>query len=153
MVADESLRRNMLILLTEGELVWDNHVSDFDWKQTTALSNRAGRPFNDEPLWVDLRWARNEENLSLRHTQFRSAVLDIAAPLYGRAKDELDGEDVREHRRTRRIAWMAGLMLLILTAGAVAAAFYEFKQRSKAIASEREVARQPARRMFRSRAI
>ena len=51
---------------------------------------------------MDLRWARSAESLSVRHSQFRAAILDIAAPLHGRPKDELDGEDVRGHRRTKR---------------------------------------------------
>ena len=135
----------MLILLTEGELAWDNEASDFDWNQTTALRNSGGRRFDHEPLWVDLRWARSEDNLSLRHVQFRSAILDVAAPLYGRAKDELDGKDVREHRRTKRIIWITCVMLLALTLLAMAAAVYAIKQQDIAIANEREVTRTASR--------
>ena len=55
---------------------------------------------------MDLSWAKTEDDLSLRHSQFRGAVLDIAAPLHGRAKDELGGDDVvskAEHMRANII--------------------------------------------------
>lgn len=92
----------ILVLLTEGEIAWDTSANDFDWTKVTALPRIFGGWFPDEPLYVDLRWARSAESLSVRHSQFRAAILDIAAPLHGRPKDELDGEDVRGHRRTKR---------------------------------------------------
>ncbi|HYC90679.1 MAG TPA: hypothetical protein VEO54_15795 [Thermoanaerobaculia bacterium] len=119
---------NLLILLTEGELAWNQAAGDFDWSRTTALSNILQGRFSGEPLYVDLRWAKSVETLSLRHSQFRAAMLDIAAPLLGRAKDELDGEDVRQHRRTRRVAWGAAVALLALTISSVAAAYLAIQQ-------------------------
>src|SRR3990172_7699891 len=86
----------LFILVTDGELIWDRPTGDFDWTKTTALPRDLRAQFRDEPLYVDLRWAKTADNLSLRHSQFRGAVLDIAAPLHGKPKDELDGEDVRQ---------------------------------------------------------
>ena len=105
----------MLILATDGELRWDNQTRDFDWSITTCLPPALRGYFREEPTWVDFRWAKSAEGLSLRHAQFRGAVLDLAAPLHGRAKDELDGDDVRQHQRVRWIASAVGLALLILT--------------------------------------
>jgi hypothetical protein len=48
--------------------------------------------FTEEPLWVDLRWARGEELLSPRDPRFRERVADLAPPLYGQPKDELIGQ-------------------------------------------------------------
>jgi hypothetical protein len=94
----------MLVILTDGELVWRAAERDFDWSATTALPPLLSGTVRDEPLYVDLRWAKKSEELSIRHTQFRAAILDLASPLHGRPKDELDGEDVRARRlaRTRR---------------------------------------------------
>src|SRR5215204_1511608 len=105
---DHRTSHKILILLSEGELHWDDRAQDFDWNRTTAVPNMLRGQFTDEPLYVDLRWARAEENLSLRHLQFRGAILDVAAPLHGKAKDELDGEDVRQHRKNKAWAWSAG---------------------------------------------
>ena len=99
----------MLILLTDGELIRDKSTNDYNWERTTALPDSLRGQFQDEPLYVDLRWTRNEDKLTLRHSQFRSTVLDIAAPIYGRAKDELDGENVRQLKRNKRWAWSAAI--------------------------------------------
>jgi hypothetical protein len=80
----------ILILITEGEVVWDQHMNDFDWTRTNALPAQLGQRFAEQPLYVDLRWARGLDRLSIRHLRFRGAVLDIAATLMGRDKDELD---------------------------------------------------------------
>lgn len=100
----------LFIVLTEGAIAWNGEERDFDWKKTTALPCCLKGKFSEEPLHVDLTWARHEEQLSLRHSRFRAAVLDIAAPLHGREKEDLDGEDVRENRRTLRLETTDGAM-------------------------------------------
>src|SRR6266545_1001136 len=114
--------RNVLLALTDGKLVWDETVGDFDWDRTTALPSALAGVFDDEPRYVDLRWARTEEHLSLDDPRFRDRVADLAAPLHGRAKDELFGEDVRQHRRTVRLARSAIAALAMLVVLAIAAA-------------------------------
>lgn len=131
----------MLMLLTEGELTWDAMKRDFDWEHTTALSRALSGRFADEPLYVDLRWTKNLDQLSLGHASFRAAVLDIAAPLHGIPKDELDGADVREQRRTRRLA-AGGVAAVLAFAGVAVWQWREAGvQRDVAIAQS-EIARQ-----------
>ncbi len=124
---------HLLILIADGEVRWDDTAGDFDWRVTTALSNNLRGIFTNEPLYVDLRWATAETNLSLRNSRFREAVLAIATPLHGVAKDELDGEDVRQYHKTRRITWSAGIALVALTISSVIAGVVAFKQRHIAI--------------------
>jgi WD40 repeat protein len=114
-----------LLVLTDGELVWDEATRDFDWTRTTALPPSLKGIFDEEPRYIDLRWARNEEHLSLDDPRFRDGVADLSAPLHGQAKDELFGEDVRQHRRTVRlarsaIASLATLAVLASTAAVIA---------------------------------
>ena len=71
---------HLLIVLTDGDLVWDRTLADFDWTRTTALPQMLAGKLHDEPLYLDLRWARTAEHLSLRHPRFRDAVADLAAP-------------------------------------------------------------------------
>lgn len=124
----------MLVLLTDGELAWDEASADFDWNRTTSLPRDVltGR-LHGEPLWVDLRWARSSEVLSLRNARFRSAVLDIAAPLHGKDKDALDGDDVRAFARLQRIRRAAIAGLATLTVAAVVAATVAVRQRDEAV--------------------
>ena len=113
----------LLILLTQGEIVWDAAGGDFDWARTSALPDVLRGRFPHEPLFVDFRWAAAPEHLSLRHTQFRAGILDIAATVRGIPKDELDGEDVRQHRRTRLLATA---MVVGIVAFAVMAAWQAY---------------------------
>ncbi len=125
----------MLIILTDGEILWDRKARDFDWSATTAIPTDVGHGFQDEPLYLDLRWAKTQEHLSLRNLTFRSAIADVASTLLGRPKDELIGEDVRRHRQTRRITWSAIAALALLTAASIVAAVIAV--RNQAIAETR----------------
>jgi WD40 repeat protein len=110
----------ILIALTAGEIVWDADAGDFDWTRTTALPPQLRGAFGEEPRYVDLRSARDLPAFS-RSRVFRELVADIAAPLHGKDKDELIGEDRRQHRRARSLA-IGGV--IALAALAVAATLF-----------------------------
>jgi WD40 repeat protein len=105
----------LLLVLTGGTVVWDDQVGDFDWEQTTALPASLQGRFGDEPRYVDLRWMHDEPDPAPDDPRLRDAVADLAAALHHRAKDELVGEDVRQHRRTRAIVRAAVAVLTVLT--------------------------------------
>jgi hypothetical protein len=109
----------LLVLLTDGEILWDEEKNDFDWSVTTALGPAFAGAFREEPFHVDMRWARSEEQLDLTDGRFRNQVADLAAPVHGMAKDELASEDVRQHRRAIRQAIAAGVALVFLTVASV----------------------------------
>ena len=114
------------IALTGGDLEWDAERGDFSAGSVVPPSLRGW--FASEPLWVDLRWARTEEHLSLRNPRFRDSVAELAAPLRGIPKEDLVGEDVRLHRRAMRLARSAVALLVLLTV--VAAALQNKSKRS-----------------------
>ena len=123
----------LLIVLTGGALAWDEATGDFDWPRTTCLPRQAlGGHLAGEPLWVDLSWAKSADVLTLRHARFRQAVLDVAAPLHGRPKDELDGDDVRRFAQVQRLRAGAIAALVGLTVLAAAAAWVATEQRNEA---------------------
>jgi WD40 repeat protein len=107
--------RPILIVLTDGEIAWNAAGRDFDWARTTALPRVLSGVFTNEPLWVDLRWARSAVQLSLRYPLFRDAVASVAATVRHKSKDDLLGEDLRTFRRARRLAWSAASVLAVLT--------------------------------------
>ncbi len=108
----------LLIVLTDGEIVWDQTAGDFDWTKTTALPSNLGKIFSEEPLYLDFRSVRTQTDLSLRSPDFLNKIARIAASLHGRSLDELIGDDIREHKRTRRLAWSvviaAGLVFVVI---------------------------------------
>jgi WD40 repeat protein len=145
--SDESRRRNLMIVLTAGEIVWDGVGGDFDWSHTTALPAVIRGLFADEPRHVDLRWARTAESLSLSYPAFREAIADLAAPLRGVAKDVLAGEEVRQHRRTLQVAWTAAATVTVLAFAALlfglsARAQGQKVQRQLRLAESRQLAQQ-----------
>ena len=124
-----------LIALTDGELAWDEGLKDFDAESAIPPGLRGWSP--REPLWVDLRWARDERDVSMRNPRFRDSVGEVAAPLHGVPKDELIGEDISQHRRTLRLARGAVAVLALLLALAVVGGIVALLQRNEAIAQKK----------------
>jgi len=112
---------NILIVLTEGTIVWGD-AGDFDWSRTDAMPPALAGAFKSEPLWVDLTWARKAEQLSERDPRFQQAVAMLAAPLHGKSLDEIAGEEVRQHRKTRRLVQAVVSVVVLLAAAALTAA-------------------------------
>ncbi len=126
----------VLIILTSGEIVWDREKQDFLWPTTTSIPRTLCGVFTNEPLFVDLRWARSEEHLSVRHPRFQDAIATVAASLHGVPKDELAGEEVRQHRRTLKVVWSVSAALLVLTILAVSFAIRSEMQRREAVSRQ-----------------
>ncbi|SNY38917.1 TIR domain-containing protein [Paractinoplanes atraurantiacus] len=111
-IATKSADR-ILPVVTDGEWDWDEKRGDFT-EGSTAVPPALRGVFSEEPFFLDLRWARGTEHLSLRHSRFRDAIAQLAAPMHGVSKDELEGEDVRQHRRARRLLSGAAVTLVVL---------------------------------------
>lgn len=124
--------RQIIVVVTK-----DDHEGDFEWQRTASVPPSLRGALEHEPRVVDLRWAREDADVSLQNARFRDAVADVAAPLHGRPKDELHGEDVRQHRRTRRYARGAVAALTALLVVALAAAVVALDQREEARAQAR----------------
>ncbi len=125
---------HLLVAVTQGEVAWDESAGDLDWGTTTALSKEAlGRGFTEEPRWVDLRWARDQED-SLRSgdPRLQDAVADLAAAIRHVPKDTLIGEHIQHHRRTLQAAIAVAAALVVLLAFSLAAAFIAKGQRDRA---------------------
>jgi WD40 repeat protein len=134
----ERSSETLLLIITDGEVQWDASNGDFDWKKTTAVPPSLQGAFSEVPRYLDFRWARQSEDLSLKNPRFLAAIADLAATLHGQSKDEIIGEDVRQHRTTKRMvaAVIATLMILLLSAiGGAMRAMYEAN-----VALSREIA-------------
>lgn len=130
----------LILCLTAGEIIWDEGAGDFDWQKTTALPPSLKGAFPAEPLYADFRAARAASACADSDPAFRGALLDVAAPLMGRSKDDLDGEDIRLHRKAVRTAWAAALITILLGLSAATAMFIAHARQkvaaSRAVASE-----------------
>ena len=109
-------RARLLPIVTDGVWAWDESINGFT-DETNCVPPALADAFVSEPRHLDLSWARSEDQLDLRRAEFRSAIADIAAPIHGMPKDELESEDIRIFRRNRRLRRGAVSGLVVLAAG------------------------------------
>ena len=95
----------VLFVLVAGQVAWNESLQSFDPARSDAAPPSLTAPgvLRHEPLYVDLAWATQAGDVDPGSPRFRSAVLDLAAPIHGRPKDEL---------RERRPAGAAALPAL-----------------------------------------
>ncbi len=125
----------MVLVLTDGTLRWDKAQGCFEPEASTALHPALQHVFQADPLYIDLREARAQltsgavkPGRDFRRL-FRHPVAKIAAHIKDVDLDTIEGEDLRQHRRTLRVAWTAAAALVALT---VAASFGFVSARSNA---------------------
>src|SRR4051812_29133018 len=127
----------LLPVVTDGTWIWDTTRHDFT-AESSAVPDALRGVLSAEPRHLDLRWARDETDLDLRNPRFRAAVADLAAPMHGVAKDELEGEDVRQHRRTARAVRSAAAVLVALLVMAVTASAFAIRSANHARAARND---------------
>ncbi len=142
----------LLPVLTAGEWVWDAGRGDFDWDRSNAVPPALGGMFVEEPLYLDLRWARTEAELDLRHSRFREAIAQLAAPMHGVSPEDLESSDVARYRRVVRlrrtvVATLCVLLALVSVAGVLAVRnAREAQQQQREARAQQVLAEQQARR-------
>ena len=112
---------HLLVVVTAGTWVWDRGSGDLSLV-STAVSRALRGVFPAEPNYLDMTWARRDSGLTLRNARFRDQVATLAAAIRDVPKEDIEGEDVRQQRRTRRIVWavIAALTVLVLLASILA---------------------------------
>ncbi|MCY7422337.1 MAG: toll/interleukin-1 receptor domain-containing protein, partial [Chitinophagaceae bacterium] len=106
---------NIIMVLTDGAILWDDIKNDFDWNSTTAVPKFDQALFSHEPTWIDLTWIRKEQ-LTIRDPRFLDAVANLSSVLRRIDKDVLIGKDVEEHKKVKRFRLFSivGLCLLAI---------------------------------------
>jgi hypothetical protein len=130
-LASKSAER-VLPVVTDGTIRWDDAAQDFS-ADSTAIPPGLRSRFREEPLYLDLRWARSEDELDLRHPRFKSALARLAAPLHGVTPASLEVKDVRRQRRVARVATAA---LAVLAVAAIATSVFAVNSAAGARRSE-----------------
>jgi len=128
----------LLIIVTSSlPLVEDHAMVEFDWVKANLLpAGLVEKLPEEEPLFLDLRWAKSEDHLSNRNPRFLSEIAGLSSALTGRPKDELVGENIIQHRRVRRLAWTAIILLVLLTITSALAAVWATWQKDNALARQ-----------------
>jgi WD40 repeat protein len=120
----------LMLVLAEGHLQWDATGGRFDPQHSDAAPPVLTAPgsLRSEPLYIDVS---DDAPWDLGSLVFRDKVTSLAAPIHGKPKDQLAGDDLREQRRFRRLRAAAISGLVVLTVVAVVAALI-------AVAKQRE---------------
>ncbi|MDL5159050.1 toll/interleukin-1 receptor domain-containing protein [Actinomycetospora termitidis] len=145
---------SILVVVTSGTWVWDEQQGRLDVENSSAAPPALAEAFVEPPRYLDLTWARTSPDMTLRNGTFRDGVAALAAPISGRSKAELEGDDLREHRKTVRTAWGAAATLAILLVCALVAALLATVNageatRQRDVATSRLLATQSATRTDR----
>jgi WD40 repeat protein len=117
----------ILIVLTGGDIRWNDDAADFDTSASNALPPALVGRFAQEPTMVDLRWVGAGNKLSLRDPRFARCIAKLSSPILNVPIERLIGHDLRERRKSRAVATITGAMILVITAFGIA-------QRSRAAA-------------------
>lgn len=122
----------ILIVLTNGQIMWDEATDDFDWSTSTSVHRVLSQVFKGMPAFVkltsensdcDLKWDRSND-------QFMTAVAKLSAPICGLDLEKLVRKDYFEQkRRIRHFTWLSTL-LAICFASAVCFAAWVWWQKS-----------------------
>jgi WD40 repeat protein len=113
----------LLIVVTDSSpLVAADSAVDFGWIRENLLPLSLRNSLSETPLYLDLRWVKSQDNLSARNPRFLDDIAGLSSTLTGKSKDVLTGEDVRQHRKLRRLAWSAAILLALLTIASLVAA-------------------------------
>jgi WD40 repeat protein len=111
--------KKLIIILTKGQIKWNDTANDFDWTNTDAISQSLSKQFNAEPKFIDCRKIKYDKKLKLSNSSFKNLVLDVAAPLHKKTKDVLWNQDLKLLKQNRIIAFSAATVGVALLALAI----------------------------------
>ena len=133
---------SILVVLTEGQAVWDEQAGDFDWERCNwAPPSLRGR-FADEPALIEAAATHDTGDDELG---VEEATGSLVSAIKGIPKDEAFADAVREHRRTMRLARtgvisLFVLLLLAVTAGTIAVSQRDTARSNAKLAASRQLA-------------
>ena len=122
----------IMIVQAAGEIAWDPRRNQFDLDRSDAIPPILGAAYQAEPRWIDMRWFSQPDSSGVADSRFPERVADLAAPIHGRERADLVGENIRQHRRALRLAQGAGTALVILLILSIVATVLALGQRQEA---------------------
>ena len=121
---------SVLLVQDDGRLAWDDDASAFTADSDVPPCLRTA--FAEEPRWLDLRWLRDAP-AGTADPRFNEALADLSAPIRAVPRDELIGEDLKQHRRVRLLSRAAITVLSLLLVTAVVATVIAVRQRDEVL--------------------
>ena len=132
-MANKSIDK-LLIVLTEGEIPWDNTSNIFLNAEIEFTAGHIGQEIYAKNHFILIcGQPRTQKDLSLSNPIFKKEVLKLAAHLHNKEPKDLAREEVAAHRKMIRIRNVAIAILVFLFIAAIAAAWLAFQNAKEAI--------------------
>lgn len=124
----------LLLVLADGRLSWDPEHRRFDPAGSDAAPAALTQPgaLPDEPFYIDVS---ADAPWDPGTAAFRDKITSLAAPVHGKPKDQLAGDDVREQRRFRRLRAATAIGMTVLLVASVVAGTQALHRRRDADAA------------------
>ncbi|QIS21379.1 TIR domain-containing protein [Nocardia terpenica] len=132
---DNKSADTILLVVTDGTLVWDEQTGDWDREQSTALPPRLMGTFDTEPVWKTVGWRQSD---GIREADIDSTAVSIASIVRGMREDDLKSESLRDTKRNLRWAQAVALVLAALTVAAGIGLWQSIVARNRAEAATRQ---------------
>ncbi|MGX9884488.1 toll/interleukin-1 receptor domain-containing protein [Streptomyces sp. NPDC002276] len=104
---------SILLIVTAGQLVWDEQRANWDLELSTALPTRLLGRFKQQPVWKSAVLRRLDNGTDLG-PDVDSIALGIASVVRGLPEDDLKSEGIRDTRRNLRTARITAAVLSLL---------------------------------------
>jgi hypothetical protein len=122
----------LIVVLIEGQIERDK-PGRINWKETNALpSSIFKKHFQDEFIYEDLSWAKEEENRNIKNPRYNETINKISAKFHGITPIERAGEKSSAYYREKLIKNTTIILLLTLFVGFLLAFFYALHQGNRA---------------------
>ncbi|MGY1680665.1 TIR domain-containing protein [Geodermatophilus sp. SYSU D01176] len=121
------------LAVLDGHMDWGEGAQASSAGAPAALRGSWRSAFEDEPLWVDLRWMAGLEDVDRRDPRLTDAAAQLLASIQEVPKDRVVGEHLRRSRRTRQVVTAVIATLLVLLTTAIAATVVAVDRRNVAI--------------------
>jgi hypothetical protein len=122
--------QHLIIVLTDGRIVWDLRKNAFDEVRTTSLPKSILRYFNSEPLYLDLTWVRDPKNEMISdHPRYFNEMIKLSSMIKGVTYDEIIASHIGEVRKQKRLVLAVILMIVAMTMLSTIVSFQLLKYR------------------------
>lgn len=114
---DDPQASRLLLVLTSGNIEWDDATGDFDWQKTNALPEVLKGRYVSEPKWEDVIKIKHKDQISRSNVDVARVIAALAATIRGIPMDTLFGADVREFKKQMFLLTAGIVSITVLTVG------------------------------------
>ena len=133
----KTLRRTekLIIVLVKDKIEVDSESKTIDWNNTNALPTILKEQISSVPLYVDLSWIKTSSDQSTENPDYKKAINSLVARFRNLDPNDMLGEEVRQHKKTRTLIFSAVTALVVFAIAAIIGAYFATQQANRARAN------------------